>query len=56
MATTMTPDEYYALATSRNLGIVSREEQDTLRRSRVAIVGMGGAGGIYLTTDRKSVV
>lgn len=46
----MTPDAYYALATSRNLGIVSREEQATLRRSRVAIVGMGGAGGIYLTT------
>ena len=50
MASAMTADDYYALATSRNLGIVSREEQDTLRRSRVAIVGMGGAGGIYLTT------
>lgn len=49
-AAMMDPDDYYALATKRNLGIVSREEQDRLRRSRVAIVGMGGAGGIYLTT------
>ncbi len=46
----MTPDEYYALATKRNLGIVSPEEQQQLRRTRIAIIGMGGGGGIYLTT------
>lgn len=46
----MTPDEYYWTATKRNLGIVTRDEQQRLRDSRVAIVGMGGAGGIYLTT------
>ena len=46
----MTPDEYYLTATQRNIGIVSLEEQQQLRRSRVAIVGMGGGGGIYLTT------
>lgn len=43
-------DQYYRVATKRNIGIVSPEEQDRLRRSRVAIVGMGGGGGIYLTT------
>ena len=43
-------DDYYQLATKRNLGIVNESEQQTLRRARVAIPGMGGAGGIYLTT------
>ena len=46
----LTPDEYYQTATKRNIGIVSRDEQDKLRQARVAIVGMGGGGGIYLTT------
>lgn len=46
----MNPSEYYALATKRNIGIVSPEEQQKLRRSKVAIIGMGGGGGIYLTT------
>lgn len=46
----MDPDQYYALATKRNLGIVSPEEQQKLRNARVAILGMGGGGGIYLTT------
>ena len=46
----LNPDEYYQSATQRNIGIVSRDEQDKLRQSRVAIVGMGGGGGIYLTT------
>ena len=46
----MTPDKYYRDATKRNIGIVSRAEQDVLRGARVGIVGMGGAGGIYLTT------
>ena len=43
-------DSYYEQATQRNLGIVSPSEQQRLRASKVAIVGMGGAGGIYLTT------
>lgn len=46
----LTPDEYYRTATKRNIGIVSYTEQERLRNARVAIVGMGGAGGIYLTT------
>lgn len=46
----MHTDEYYNLATKRNIGIVSQREQERLRLSRIAIIGMGGGGGIYLTT------
>ena len=34
----------YEEAFSRNRGIISTEEQEQLRNSRVAIVGMGGVG------------
>jgi molybdopterin/thiamine biosynthesis adenylyltransferase len=40
----------YEEAFSRNLGLVSPEEQQRLRQSRVSIVGMGGVGGVHLTT------
>lgn len=40
----------YQEAFSRNLGLISPEEQEKLRRSRVAIPGMGGVGGIHLVT------
>lgn len=40
----------YETAFSRNLGIVTLDEQETLRRSRVAIAGMGGVGGIDAVT------
>lgn len=43
-------DAYYEEATKRNIGLVSREEQSRLRRSCVAIAGMGGGGGLALTT------
>lgn len=43
-------NEYYESATKRNIGIVSRDEQSRLRDARVAIVGMGGGGGLALTT------
>ncbi len=46
----MNPEDYYHQATLRNLGIFTAAEQDRLRNSRVAIVGLGGGGGIYLTT------
>jgi molybdopterin/thiamine biosynthesis adenylyltransferase len=46
----MDANEYYQAATQRNIGLVSLEEQDKLRHSRVAIAGLGGGGGIYLTT------
>jgi molybdopterin/thiamine biosynthesis adenylyltransferase len=40
----------YDVAFSRHRGLISAEEQDRLRRARVAIVGMGGVGGIHLIT------
>lgn len=40
----------YKLAISRNIGWVSEAEQQTLRRSRVAIAGLGGVGGAHLLT------
>ena len=40
----------YEQAFSRNIGWVTREEQQTLRRKTVAIAGMGGVGGSHLLT------
>lgn len=40
----------YAEAFSRNLGLITPDEQEKLRTSRVAIAGMGGVGGIHLVT------
>lgn len=38
----------YDRAFSRNIGWVSKAEQQKLRRSRIAIAGMGGVGGQHL--------
>jgi len=38
----------YGEAFSRNLGLVSAAEQERLRASRVAVVGLGGVGGVDL--------
>lgn len=38
----------YNRAFSRNIGWVTRPEQEKLRRARVAIAGMGGVGGAHL--------
>lgn len=46
----MVASSSYQEAFSRNLGLISPEEQQRLRSSRVAIAGMGGVGGIHLTT------
>jgi molybdopterin/thiamine biosynthesis adenylyltransferase len=40
----------YEQAFARHLGLISPDEQARLRRSRVAITGMGGVGGIHLVT------
>jgi molybdopterin/thiamine biosynthesis adenylyltransferase len=40
----------YETAFARNLGLVSGEEQQRLRKSRVSIIGMGGVGGVHLVT------
>jgi len=40
----------YNVAFTRNTGLVSAAEQRKLRRSRVAIVGAGGVGGVHAIT------
>jgi molybdopterin/thiamine biosynthesis adenylyltransferase len=40
----------YEKAFSRNIGWVTESEQQTLRRKRVAIAGLGGVGGAHLLT------
>jgi len=40
----------YHAAFARNLGWVTRAEQEVLRGKRVAIAGMGGVGGFHLLT------
>lgn len=40
----------YQTAFSRNIGWVTREEQDTLKCKRIAIAGLGGVGGSHLLT------
>ncbi|HJV26873.1 MAG TPA: ThiF family adenylyltransferase [Aromatoleum sp.] len=40
----------YDAAFARNLGWVTEKEQKTLRQKRIAIAGMGGVGGVHLTT------
>jgi len=40
----------YDKAFSRNIGWVTEAEQQQLRRSRVAIAGLGGVGGVHLLT------
>lgn len=40
----------YEEAFSRNIGWLTRQEQDALRRKRVAIAGLGGVGGVHLLT------
>jgi len=40
----------YDEAFCRNRGLISEEEQQRLRTSRVAIAGLGGVGGVHLVT------
>ena len=40
----------YEHAFSRNIGWVTEEEQQILRKKRIAIAGMGGVGGVHLLT------
>lgn len=40
----------YHTAFSRHRGLISLGEQERLRHTRIAIAGMGGVGGVHLTT------
>ena len=42
------PDIFYKEAFKRNIGLLTEEEQDKLRRSTIGIVGVGGVGGFHL--------
>ena len=44
----MDADQYYQQAFKRNLGLVSEKQQHKLRKSHVAVIGMGGLGGRHL--------
>jgi molybdopterin/thiamine biosynthesis adenylyltransferase len=44
------PDFDYGTAFDRNLGWLTESEQQQLKGKRVAIAGMGGVGGVHLTT------
>lgn len=46
----MSAEWSYDLAFSRNLGLLTPEEQSQIRQARVAIPGMGGVGGVHLIT------
>jgi molybdopterin/thiamine biosynthesis adenylyltransferase len=39
-------DHLYQKIVSRNIGILTKEEQDKIRRSTIAIAGMGGVGSL----------
>ncbi len=45
-----TRKEYFDEAFSRNLGLLTQEEQDTLANATVGIPGMGGVGGNHFMT------
>jgi len=42
------PDQYYQEAFKRNIGLISEAELEILRKSTVAIPGLGGVGGSHL--------
>lgn len=45
-----TPRFDYGAAFDRNIGWLTEDEQERLKEKRIAIAGMGGVGGVYLTT------
>ena len=45
----MGPD-FYRQAFARNLGIIGDAEQEVLRGARVAVLGLGGVGGVHAAT------
>ena len=46
----MTEEEFYKEAFDRNRGLILAETQKKFRKTRIAIPGTGGAGGVYTTT------
>lgn len=52
----LTPENYVLKALPRNLGVLSRNDQQRLARRRVAIAGMGGVGGLHLISLARAGV
>lgn len=52
----MVGKEYMNEAFSRNIGLLTKEEQERLSNSKVAIPGMGGVGGVHLISLVRSGV
>ena len=50
LSTMHTTSWSYDEAFARNAGLITPDEQQRLRRSRIAIVGMGGVGGVHAVT------
>jgi len=46
----MDEKKFYQKAFARNIGLISADEQEKLKNSRIAVAGMGGVGGIHLIT------
>ncbi|MEO7192532.1 MAG: ThiF family adenylyltransferase [Vicinamibacterales bacterium] len=42
------PHSFYDEAFQRNLGLYTAAEQQTLRKARIAVAGVGGVGGLHL--------
>lgn len=47
-------DDFYNRAFSRNRGLISEDEQQKLKHTRVAIPGMGGMGGVHAAALARS--
>lgn len=45
-----THEAYASAAFARNLGLISKTEQEKLSKSKIAIAGLGGVGGVHLAT------
>lgn len=46
----MERDDFQASAFSRNLGLLSEDDQQRLMNARIAVAGAGGVGGLHLLT------
>ncbi len=47
-------DFFYKEAFLRNIGLLTEEEQEKLKKTKIAIAGMGGVGGIHLISLVRS--
>ncbi len=46
--------EYYDRAYMRNRGLISEDQQEILKNTRIAIIGLGGMGGLHAATMART--